>query len=199
MKRALLLALIAIGAGCEDPSSPTPAPKSPGATTTPAPASLPATTTAATVPAAVIKVNGTPMEFPSARLRVEEENDKVVALLFSDDPREALKDNYKGNSFYIRMELDISDTTELSSATWHYAAPSAAEREDSPYGIFLTGRAVQLRPFKVDAAFRQDENVTIVMVGQFEVIDDKSDHGPPRMMPVETRLVARIDRPKNKD
>ena len=105
MRRGFLLLVLMI-AGCEKT---VPAPV---ATTSPA-ATQSATTTVTTRPAAVISINGHAGVFPPARLRLESDDQHIIATLFSDDPKEALKNNYKGNSFYIRMELDIPDATEL--------------------------------------------------------------------------------------
>ena len=144
-----------------------------------------------------MNINGHTSVFPAARLRLEQEEDHVVALLFSDDPREALRDNYTGNSFYLRMELNVSSPDELTQAEWHYQAPSSAEREDSPYGIFLTGRKLQLQPFDVRARFKRNEAGVMVtyMSGQFQVIDGNSP-GPSRLaqvLPVAAELPVRVD------
>src|SRR4030095_180099 len=109
--------------------------------------------------------NGQPAIFPPARMRLEDDGQQVVAMLFSDDPKEALKNNYAGNSFYLRMELDVADIAELPQAQWRYQAPSAADHDDSPYGIFLVGRKDQLEPFDVRATFRRDgESVVTVLL-----------------------------------
>ena len=180
--------------GCErEPAGAPSAPAPDAAPAATAPATAPATTAAAPL-SAVMNINGNPTIFPAARLRLEEEDGKVVALLYSDDPREALKDSYRGNSFYLRMNLDITDADELAHARWSYEVPSASKREESPYGIFLTGQSVQLRPFKADAAFKPDGDVIVVLIGQFEVIDaDRHDDPQPTVVPVEAKLKARLD------
>jgi hypothetical protein len=188
---------VLLGWGCDQPAPS--APTSPPPTSTTAPASAPATTRASARPSATMNVNGTPFVFPPARIRLDEEDGHVVALLYSDDPREALKDNYTGNSFYLRMELDITAPADLAAARWHFAAPSTAQQEDSPYGVFLTGRKIQLQPYKVDAAFKRDGDVTLVLVGQFQLLDSKPEHSPPRMVVVEAKLSAKLDPPSTRD
>src|SRR4051812_23839538 len=87
-------------------------PLSPNGSPTTVPTTAP-TTTASVAPAAsqpapsLININGHSTVFPAARMRLESDGQHVVALVFSDDPKDALKDNYIGNSFYLRMELDI--------------------------------------------------------------------------------------------
>jgi hypothetical protein len=106
-----------------------------------------------------MNINGHLTTFPAARLRVESDGQNLVALLYSNDPREALKSNYAGNSFYLRMVLEIDDVAKLNDARWSYTAPSsgAGDREaDSPYGIFLGGRKIALQPFDVKARFKVD-------------------------------------------
>jgi len=181
--------------GC-DRSAPAPLRLAPAATE---PATAPAATSPATTTAAVsiININGHTAVFPAARMRVTQEEGATVALLFSDDPREALRDNYTGNSFYLRMELDTLDPNDLTQAQWHYQAKSSAEREDSPYGIFLGGRKTQLQPFDVRARFSKDGGMpTVHLAGQFQVIDASADEKSrlPQVIPVAASLPVRIDK-----
>jgi hypothetical protein len=125
---------------------------------------------------------------------LEQEDDKIVATLYSDDPKEALKPNYTGNSFYLRMPLEISDAADLPQAQWQYQARSGAERDDLPYGIFLRGRQTQLQPFDVRATFARDGNdVLVTLSGQFQIIDASTTRGPVRVTPVAAELNGRID------
>jgi hypothetical protein len=123
------------------------------------------------------------------------EDDKLVATLYSDDPHEALRRNYTGNSFYLKMDLEIVDAAELGKADWSYRSASSGEREDSPYGIFLSGRQTQVQPFDVRARFRSeaDGTVTVVVGGQFQVVTATSDAGPARMATVMAELSAVVD------
>lgn len=191
--------------GCERSQPAPPTVSSPVATTAPAATSEPAATVPSTVPVATlpsvstININGHTTIFPAARVRLEEENGHIVALLFSDDPREALRDNYTGNSFYLKMELDITDADQLAQAEWHYQMPSVAQREDSPYGIYLSGRQVQLQPFDVRARFKPDaKGATVLLSGQFEMSSgDKAlagDHGPAQVVPVAAQLTAQVEK-----
>src|SRR5438132_3448936 len=181
MKIGSVLAGVTVGLaliGC-DRSSPAPssATPPPAATAPVAPASnavpavittAPATTTAAATsqPAqSVVNINDRGTLFPPARLRLESDGQHLVALLFTDDPKDALKDSYTGNSFYLRMELDVEKPEQLAEATWHFTAPSSGDREDSPYGIYLGGRKIQLQPFDVRGAFKvNDTQGTAVLI-----------------------------------
>ena len=207
----LLLAAAVAVSGCDDggggggaggaasPGPMTPSTTAPAATTT-STTTGPATPASAIEPASqpatsLMNINGHVTVFPSARLRLETDGQNVVALLYSDDPREALKRNYTGNSFYLRMVLDVSDPARLADATWNYTAPSGSDREaDSPYGVFLGGRKIALQPFKVSARFKVEGDATTAMVmGNFQVLDDTPGRGPAQVLPVSAEMPVQID------
>jgi len=132
--------------------------------------------------------------FPAARMRLETDGQHLVALVFSDDPKAALKNNYTGNSFYLRMELDIDDRDKLADATWHYIAPSSGDREDSPYGIYLGGRKQQLQPYDVQGRFKVSDDGTFALLsGQFQLVDEVLDRGPAQLFVVSAELPVKID------
>jgi hypothetical protein len=192
------------GGGTSGEGTPSPGPIAP-ITTAPATATTTTTTGPATQASAVepasqpatslMNINGHVTAFPPARLRLETDGQNVVALLYSDDPREALKRNYTGNSFYLRMPLDITDPARLADATWNYTAPSGTDREaDSPYGVFLGGRKIALQPFKVSARFKVEGDATTAMVmGNFQVLDDTPGRGPAQVLPVSAEMPVQID------
>ena len=70
------------------------------------------------------------VEFPPAILQLRQKDERLSALLLSDDPKDAIDDNYKGNSFYMHMPVDAADVKDLTSTAWHYQAPSS-ERSES--------------------------------------------------------------------
>jgi hypothetical protein len=203
---AALAASLAVG-GCDRGTSGPKGAAAPHPVTT-TPATMPATTTASlpTQPAVtVLNINGHNTIFPAARLRLEQDEtgNHLIGLLFTDDPKEALRDNYTGNSFYLRMELNVTDAADLPQAIWDYKAPSAARKgdageSDSPYGIFLTGRKLQLQPFDVKAKFVRaaDEKgggTTVWMTGQFKVVDPHNDRGPIQVLVVAGEIPVRVD------
>ena len=192
---------LAVAIGCVEGPAPSHGPVAPVTT---APATIPAISPsgdAATEPAAtqptssLMNINGHLTTFPPARMRLESDGQHVVALLYSDDPREAIKSNYTGNSFYLRMVLDIEDDAQIASATWKYAAPSAGDREaDSPYGIFLGGRKIALQPFKAGARFKSDgDTLTTLLHGHFQVLDDTPGRGPAQVLEVAAELPVSVD------
>ena len=191
---------IAIGfacaGGCERSDAPAPQAESPPPATTPAEVE-PATLPAASQPvSSIMHIGGQPTVFPPARLRIESDGQRLVALLFSDDPRDALKDNYTGNSYYLRMPLDVSELEELGSATWQFAASSSADREDTPYGIYIGGRKAQLTPFQVMGRFSVDEptGATHVMLsGQFKLVDETTRRGPVQLVGVAAEMPVKVD------
>ena len=203
IRATLSLLIAAVAIGCDDGSkstAPTPGQSAPPPATAPSSAG-PATTASATENVAtqpassLMNINGHLTTFPAARLRLESDGQNVVALLYSDDPREALKSNYTGNSFYLRMVLDITDASKLSDANWNYTAPSSSDREaDSPYGIFLGGRKIALQPYKVSGRFKtESDGTTALMMGNFQVLDDTPGRGPAQLLPVSAELPVKID------
>jgi hypothetical protein len=164
-----------------------------------------------------MNINGHLTTFPAARVRLESDGRNLVALLYSNDPREALKSNYAGNSFYLRMVLDIDDASKLNDARWSYTAPSSGgDREaDSPYGIFLGGRKIALQPFDVKARFKVESAdasgggggggaspttnpsgggaTTVLLSGQFRILDDTPGRGPAQVLPVTAELPVQVD------
>ena len=198
-----LLGMVLI-VGCEKPSaqstSSSPAPTSaPSEIVTTAPATAPIAAT--TQPAnSILNINGHSTPFPPARMRLETDGQHVVALVFSDDPKDALKDNYTGNSFYLRMELDIDSPEKLAEANWHFTAPSSGDREDSPYGIYLGGKKLQLQPYDVMGRFKVGEGggTDVLLSGQFQVVEEATTRGPPQLVPIGADIPVRVDAPDAK-
>jgi hypothetical protein len=183
-----------VGAGCKQRAGlkaapPTTAP----AATRPA---MPATTQASTQPAAsFMRINGRLIEFPPARLKLEQDDRTVTALLFSDDPPQAIKDNYTGNSFYLEMPLAISDPADIHLANWRHQARSQ-ERRDTPFGIYLNGRQIQLQPYNVNATFTpsEDHHRTIVRLsGQFLLWNNADATGLPQTVFLSAELPVKLE------
>ena len=105
----------------------------------------PATAPAASLSASFMHINNRLVMFPPAKLKLTEEGSRLMALLYTDDPPEAIKDDYTGNSYYLQMALDVSDVKDLAKATWSHKSRTS-EREDSPFGIYFSGHKVQLQP-----------------------------------------------------
>jgi hypothetical protein len=193
-----LFVMVAVLFGCDqsgDAPGPTTAPNPAPAPELPGPATAP--TTAPT--AAFMHINNRIVMFPAAKLKLTDDGSKVIALLYSDDPPEAIKDDYSGNSFYLQMSLSISDVKDLGSAAWVHRSRSQ-EREDSPYGIYLSGRKVQLQPYEVRATFSGGDptSATVTIGGTFLMWNDADSTGLPQSVLVSGEIPARVDTQQDK-
>jgi hypothetical protein len=129
-------------------------------------------------------------EFPPAMLRIRDRGDSLAAVLYSDDPKQAIDDNYTGNSFYFDMALDIADPRELATARWHFTAPNS-ERAETVSGIFLQGRRQHLQASDVTIEFDGVESpVKVFIAGTFLLFSADDDSQPPRVIPVAAELRA---------
>lgn len=159
----------------------------------PAAAAAPATQPA-TLPSAFMIINGQRTDFPPAKLRVSSSDGKVIALLFSDDPKDAISDQYTGHSFYFEMELDVAEPKDFLPAVWHFTADSQ-DRQDTPYGIFLDGHRRQLQPIDVNVRFDPSplgSNATTVWLkGTFLEINIQEPGTPPREAQVNAQFAAK--------
>lgn len=180
-----LVLLAFAAASCERPS---PKAKAPPAT---APVNHPTTEPAASRPTlSYMTINNRAVAFPLAKLRIERKGSRVTALLFSDDPKNAIDANYDGNSFYLEMVLDADDVEDLSSAVWIYRS-TTSERDDSPYGIFLHGHKEKLQPMDVRAIFEGGAKPTSVrLAGRFRSYTDSD--APPDIVAVDAQLPVHV-------
>jgi hypothetical protein len=174
----------------------TPAPNSDAAVPVQArlPAAAPSSTQPATLPSAFMIIKGQRVDFPPAKLRVSSSDGKVIALLFSDDPKDAISDQYTGHSFYLEMELDVAEPKDYLSAAWHFSADSH-DRQDTPYGIFLDGHRRQLQPTDVRVKFEPSpfgsDVTTVWLKGTFLEINIQDPGTPPREAEVSAQFVAK--------
>ena len=171
----------------------------PASTTTAAAAAAtgPATTQAAE---AMISIDGTLVLFPPAKIRLDDADGKVVARLFSDDPKHALDENYDGNSFYLQLEFDAgtgsTDPRELSGVVLTHRG-SSTERDDSPYGIFLEGRRWVLQPSDVRVAFDGGPggggaSIGVQLEGTFLLFDSQNETAKPKRANVAAKFSADV-------
>jgi hypothetical protein len=159
---AVTFAALAVGA-CEKEvrearTEPAPAPSTTAAVShvsgseTPIPAvpiQAAATEVAQTQPGLVLlNIDGLDMPFPATKLRLHEHDgaSRIVAELFSDLPKSALR-KYNGNELYLEMTLDGTGTGlhKVHGATWRFKSTSSG-KSDSPNGIFLNGQSTHLQP-----------------------------------------------------
>lgn len=155
------------------------------------PTLIASTSPVATPRDSVMSIDGDRLAFPGAKLRVAVDDGKVIALLHSDDPRDAINEDYHGNSFYFQMELDAADPAQFAASSWRFVAASASQ-DDSPYGIFLDGHRQQLQPLDVKVTFDaiSPAETTVWIVGKFLRVDVQDMNEPPRVISLAARLDA---------
>lgn len=134
-------------------------------------------------PPVAMRIEDKRVEFPPAKLRVGASDGKVIALLYSDDPKDALKDQYAGNSFYFQMELDADEVKNFADSDWRFKATSN-EQTDSPYGIFLDGHRKQLQPVEVSITFEPagGDETLITVSGKFLLVSVDDATQPSRLV-----------------
>jgi hypothetical protein len=133
------------------------------------------------------------VEFPPAKVALRARGGQVLALLYSDDPPNAIDDDYTGNSFYLEMILDIQDVSQLGTARWMYKAPNS-ERAETTNGIYLDGRKRQLQPSDILVEFEGTQSpVKVWLRGQFLLFDSTHDPTMPgQIVPVSAELEAEL-------
>lgn len=195
--------------GCERTSSTTPVPGN-GAATAPANTTNPATQNAnasATQPSTnptplTLTVEGAVNEFPSALIRLDQIDDRIIALLYTNDPPAALKDDYQGNSFYFELPLDIAAPGDITAARYDFKS-SSSELSETPEGIFLSGRRWQLQPDDIRIDFHPDPSATpsegaptavkVRLVGTFRLFDAEGQRTTSAsIVPVAGEFTAKI-------
>lgn len=158
-----------------------------------------ATANPATQPVAeadsVLMIDRVAVWFPPARLRITTSDGKVVARLYSDDPKDVLTGKETVNSYDIRMVLpDISDPADIASATWINHSASM-ERQDTPFGIFLNNQQDILQPMNVTVRFvGQAPKVKVLLQGTFSRfhISDQTNAPAPSIVNVMGFLDATV-------
>jgi hypothetical protein len=186
--------------GC-DSGAPTPGKPASSAAPTTAPATQPSaaadvrTVAPSTQPAtSELLINGQVYKFPVAKLRAGKSADHVMARLYTDDPKAALDDDYKGNRYDIQMSLDkLREPQQVCMASWQYTAMSH-EYVNAPYGIFLEGMRYQLQPLNASARFLGTMlMVQVDLEGQFLLFDNADKSAVPKTVFVKGMLLAPIE------
>lgn len=144
----------------------------------------PATTQPAATSTFRIFERGTPddagmlYEFPRARLHINAADN--TAVLYSDDPKSAIKSSYSGNSYYMVIPLDKDEPLKLDGYQWQCKAASIDDHRDSADGIFMDGQRYHMQPSDVTVAFQGKGNeVKVAVIGQFTKFDtmaNQADH-----------------------
>jgi hypothetical protein len=144
-----------------------------------------------------LQVDQEPVEFPAAVLRLSVSGDHLNARLSSDDPPDAIQDNYHGNSFDLIMALNVANADQIDKAVWAYTSDGVPQRE-SGYGIFLDGQRRRLHPQDVVISFARDgDDVVVDMKGvffEYESPDTGRPMGVPPRVLVQGRLRASVEK-----
>lgn len=182
----LLLACFAsLMVGCgrgENPPAPPATQPAAAAAPAPAPASEPISST--------LVIGDETKLFGPAILRLTQNDNKVEARLYSNDPSAVLTGKETVDSYDFDMVLpDISDAADIAQSVWTAKAVSS-QREDTPYGIFLNQQQEILQPMDVAVHFSgQAPHVHVVIEGMFWMYHTTSEEGtlvtpPPTMVRV---------------
>jgi hypothetical protein len=143
-------------------------------------------------PPIAMKIEDRLVQFPPAKLRVGTADGKVVALLYTDDPKDAIKNEYSGNSFYFQMQLDADEVKNFADSDWRFKAESN-EQADTPYGIFLDGHRKQLQPVDVAITFEPagGDQTLVSISGKFLMINVEDASQPTSLVPLLAEFTAK--------
>jgi hypothetical protein len=158
-------------------------------------ATIAASTAPAEPTASMMMINGVAQWFPPARLRLTISGGKVVARLYSDDPKGVLTGKETVNSYDIMMVLpNVSDPAEISKTAW-IDHSSSMDKQDTPYGIFLNSQQDILQPMNVTVRFEgQAPQMNVVVRGTFSLfhISEQTPNPAPAMVNVIAFLDAKV-------
>jgi hypothetical protein len=139
---------------------------------------------------------GTPFQFPPARLHMTGKPDEpVTALVFSDDPKEAMEKDWAGDRYYFSMTLQttVGDDRQLDGLDWIYSA-SLTEKEETGNGIFLHGDQYHLEPVQARVHFDgQAPHLLVKIAGEFLQYDTTNPNSPPKRCQVTGVLAPRVE------
>lgn len=137
---------------------------------------------------------GKPVKFPRARLKLTGKGDHaLVALLYSDDPKEAIKADWQGDRYYFRMPLQVADRAAIDGLPYRMAV-SLEEAEETTTGVFLVGDRYHLEPIDLSVKFEvQGPHVRVFIGGLFKQIDGSNALAEPRWFHVQGIVQAAVE------
>jgi hypothetical protein len=136
--------------------------------------------------------------FPNGTLRLSRTDDGISAVLYSNDPPEAARKNYHGNSFLFNPppEVRVGELADLTDVHWYYKSASS-DGEDTPNGIFLDGLRVHLQPADANIYFEgTPPHLTAHIMGQFRKFSDGDGDGLSTIVVVTGSLPVIVDEGK---
>ena len=143
-------------------------------------------------PPVMMMVEGRPFDFPSARLVFMPRQQTV--RLHSDDPREIIRDDFTGNSFYFTLDVEADDpSAKLVEEGWRKSWSSVEEGSETINGIFLEGNRKHLQPRTIELAFEPYEGqMRVRLTGEFLMVDLMDLNTPQKMVMVDATFVSAI-------
>ncbi|MDB5326596.1 MAG: hypothetical protein JWM57_2165 [Phycisphaerales bacterium] len=194
MKRRRTVTILILGlcftGGCRrGTAAPAPAPATQVA------ASQPATQPADAPPATMI-INGQAFIFPAPKLVAIVKDGALRVTLFSNDPAEAVREGYTGNSFYFRFNMDGEKPDDLSGQQYLFRN-SYAEQDETASGLFIAGGRQTLRPMDATISFDPaGGQLTVVHItGSFKLIDDQTPDNQTTIVKVQAMLEIPVAQP----
>ena len=139
---------------------------------------------------AAMHVDGRPVQFAPAVLHLTAGDGGTKAVLYSDDPDDAMRPGWSGNSFYFEMFFDGKDVAQVlgesgladwqgaggpAVAEWVFRFPES-ERRDTDNGLFLAGDTIRLQP--ADGAVQIDPagaRLNVRVEGLFRRFEGQTD------------------------
>ena len=141
------------------------------------------------MPPSAMIINGQAFSFPAPKLVAVVKDGSLRVTLFSNDPPEAVREGYTGNSFYFRFNMDGEKPDDLSGQQFVYHN-SYAEQDETASGLFIAGGRQTLRP--VDATITFDPaggQLTVIHInGSFKLIDDQTPDNQTTVVKVQAML-----------
>jgi hypothetical protein len=132
--------------------------------------------------------------FPRARLHIDRE--QKTAVLYSDDPKNAIDAKYVGNGYYIVVPLTDDALEHLDHYQWHFKAVSS-DHQDSADGIFLEGQRWHLQPQDIVVTFAGEAPlVNVTVEGMFSEFDMTQNTLEGKLVPVKGNFSALVDTSK---
>jgi hypothetical protein len=168
------------GAPTTQPASQASAKISPTVAINPAPTTRPS--------GSVLVVDRAEFFFPTARMRLAQQNGRVVVRLYSDGPSPDSAGTPALNTYDLVMTMpaSIHQFSDLPGAIWTSESVSM-EKQDSPYGIFLDNQRDILQPLNVRVEFGgQMPYLTVYLHGTFARFHSAEDE--PASAPMQVRV-----------
>lgn len=139
---------------------------------------------------------GVAHQFGPARLHVSGKPDEPgTALLFSDDPKEAINKDWVGDRYYFSMALQqpLGEDKQLDGQEWRWTA-SLADKEETGNGIFLHGDQYHLEPVQALVHFEGlAPHLLVKIAGEFLQYDTTNPNAPPKRCQVTGVLAPKVE------